>query len=193
MYHGLARCLLLLSSVSGCGRSLTAVRWADRILEDFDFVRFRLGEPISAPHRLSSLAAVVGLLKASKSRGGGCQVPSALVEEETSIIQAQVPPGAAATFDERPAPNAWLPDGGIVVDGYDLRSTIGGILECEYQLYDVHQLDGSLAELRLPSGGYGGVTSLVRLAEAFGFDLLAVHTCGDVIARDDFRSDYVLR
>lgn len=140
----------------------------------FEYVRFRVGTEPSAANRLEHLRRAVDALAAAKAR-----VPSGQVEpvddEEVVAWRSILPPMASATFATAPPRGAWLPPAGLIEPGWEDLSMLLAILSGETRLEGIHLRDHGTAELRFDSLAwpYGGITCLIRLVEAFGFDVIS--------------------
>ena len=139
----------------------------------FEFVRFTIGTAPSARARLAHLVEAVEALAADKSKS-----PSGQVElegnDELNVWTRILPPMALATFEAVPPRNAWMPPSGLIEPGWDELSMLGAVLGGETLLHGVH-VNGGVGELRFEAltWPYGGITSIIRLVEAFGFDVVS--------------------
>ena len=156
-----------------------------------EYVRFRIGDAGTAGRRLAALEDIVRALRERKSRERGGQLADDDADEAAREIAALMPREAVATFDPSPGADAWLPAGGLVVRDWALDATLWGIFVCEYDLGEIVRLDAGTAELRFCANAwpFGGVTSLVRLVEAFGFGLTEVDNGTDVLTPEAFAED----
>jgi hypothetical protein len=156
-----------------------------------EYVRFRLGDERTAARRLAAFEDVVRAMRDRKSGEPGGQLTDHDAEEAALAVAAAVPREAAATFESPPDARAWLPSGGLVVKGWDLVSVLWSIFICEYDLGEIVPLDPGSAQVHYAAHAwpFGGLTSLVRLVEAFGFGLTEVHDGADILTPDWFADD----
>lgn len=147
-----------------------------------------MGEPGTLSLRLEALERVVEALRARKSRESDGQLTDDDAEAEASQLASLVPAEASATFDPTSQAPSWLPPGGLVVKDYDLHTTLWSVLTRAYHLGDIVVVELGTAELRFRASSwpYGGVTSLVRLTEAFGFELIQADNGTDILMPESF-------
>ena len=142
-------------------------------LPRFEYVRFRVGTEPSAANRLEHLRRAVDALAAAKARIPGGQAEP--TDDELVAWRSILPAMAVATFAAAPPSGAWLPPSGLIEPGWEDLSMLLAILRGETRLEGIHLCDHGTAELRFDSLAwpYGGITCLIRLVEAFGFDVIA--------------------
>lgn len=135
---------------------------------EFEYVRFRLGRKDTREERFAALGKVLGALRERKAREASGQL-----DEDSANTEAR----EMVRLVHSPAAIA------------DLETDLSLILACEYFIGDLVRLGSDLAEVRYDAQAwpYGGVTSLVRLVESFGFEIEQVDNGTDVLSAEDFR------
>lgn len=145
-------------------------------MEYTEYIEFELdGE--DHDERLVQLQRFVGHLRSAKATGEGRQTELTDVEPWLALLPIQFKAG----FVSSSLASAWLPPGGFSEPGWDVESMLEALLHGEYELSGVDVIGRGVAELRFLALAfpYGGVGSLVRLVEGFGFRVRAVDDgCG---------------
>ena len=84
---------------------------------------------------------------------------------------ALLPNPARGTFASPPTPGAWLPPDQPLEPGWDELSFLDVLLSTETHIGDVEYISEKLGKLQFSALAwpYGGIGSMLRLVEAFGF------------------------
>jgi hypothetical protein len=123
--------------------------------------------------RVQALAELVRALATEKAGHPGRQVSA--TDAEFAAWERRMPHEARMTFEPEPPASAWVPPSQRLQPGWDPASLYDAILVSEYDLRGVVLVGDSEAELQFEALAwpYGGISSLIALVEAFGFDALA--------------------
>ena len=135
-----------------------------------EYVRFEVPEGKDAAERFRELSRfVLEVANAKNEVPGGqiCDQP----DEELYRWLALLPNPARGTFASPPTPGAWLPPDQPLEPGWDELSFLDVLLSTETHIGDVEYISEKLGKLQFSALAwpYGGIGSMLRLVEAFGF------------------------